>query len=136
MCFNRKNICVDRSAAPGFIQKGAYLGACEQPRKVSNNSMLNANSTQQSVSIAAYPNPLADHVTISFKEFQSVPAIFRIYDMNGRLISTLYNKETEKNIIHTLDFSAGKLSSGAYILRLQTSEGVAQKKIVLRREVN
>jgi len=49
------------------------------------------------------------------------------------LISTLYNKETEKNINHTLNFSAGKLSSGVYILRLQTSEGVAQEKIVLRR---
>ncbi len=133
MCFNGKNICVDRSAAPGFIQKGAYLGACEQSRKVSNNSMLNANSTQQPVSITAYPNPFTDHVTISFKASQSGPAILRIYDLNGRLISTLYNKETEKNINHTLNFSAGKLSSGVYILRLQTSEGVAQEKIVLRR---
>jgi len=134
MCFNGKNICVDRSAASWFIQKGAYLGACvQQPRKVSNNSLSDANKAQQFASITAYPNPFAGHVTISFKASQSGPAILCVYDLNGRLISTLYNKEAGKNVTHTIHFNAGKLSQGVYILRLQTNSGVVQEKIILSR---
>lgn len=133
MCFNGKNICVDRSAASGFIQKDAYIGACEQQQKVSSNSLSNANNAQQAVSITASPNPFSDHVTISFKVSQSVPANLSIYDLNGRLVSTLFNKKMEKNILHTIRFDASKLSAGVYICKLQTNAGIAMQKIVLRK---
>jgi hypothetical protein len=133
ICFNGKNICVDREGAPALIQKGAYLGKCSQSENLASSSSINANSRLQSVSLNTYPNPFTDHTTISFKVTQTGVASLRVYDLNGRLVSTLYNKMTEKNNTQSVNFEAGKLSQGLYLVRLQTSEGVVQQKILLRR---
>jgi len=134
ICIGEKNICVDRSAAPGFMQKGAYLGGCEQQtQKAATNSITNARTRPQPVIISAYPNPFNDHATISFETFETGIANLRVYDLNGRLVSTLYNKQSEKNVIHTVNFNGSKLSPGVYLIRLQSDEGISQQKIVLSR---
>jgi hypothetical protein len=133
VCFNGKNICVDRQGVPSLIQKGAYLGGCTQSDNVTSSSLMNVNSESQSVSLNTYPNPFTNHATISFKVAQTSFVSLQVYDLNGRLISTLYNTTTEKNDTQKVNFEAGKLSSGMYIIRLHTSEGVVQQKIVLRR---
>jgi hypothetical protein len=53
--------------------------------------------------------------------------------MHGRLMSTLFNQVTEKDVIHTVNLNAGKLSAGVYICRLQTNAGVTQQQLVLRK---
>jgi D-alanyl-D-alanine carboxypeptidase len=134
ICFNGKNICVDRAAAPAHIKKGAYLGGCtQQTGKSSDNLEANVKTVTQPVSINAYPNPFSNHITLTFKVVQSSFANLSIYDMNGRLVSTLFNKEAEKNITYTTNFNAAKLPAGVYVCRLQTNVGIAQQKIVLRR---
>src|SRR5206468_10026160 len=97
ICFNGKNICVDRAAAPTLIKKGAYLGECiQQVGNSINNSEANVKTGAQPVSINAYPNPFSNHITLTFKVTKSGLANLSIYDVNGRRVSTLFNKEAEK----------------------------------------
>jgi D-alanyl-D-alanine carboxypeptidase len=133
VCFNGKNICIDRSAAPVFIQRGAYLGICSQSQSVISNSSTNAKTTAQALSMSAYPNPFTNHITLSFRVSQTGHANLRVYDMNGRLISTLLDKETEKGAAYTINFDSAGLAAGIYLARLQTNEGITQQKIVLRK---
>ncbi len=133
MCFNGKNICVDRNAAPGFIQKGAYIGSCEQFEKAADNTKSEASNMQSSILLNAFPNPFTNNVTLSFKLLQQTHVNLGIYDMNGKLLATLYNAASQKNILNTVNFNASKLSAGVYICRLQTDQEVVQQKIVLKR---
>ena len=70
---------------------------------------------------------------LSFNVSQTGFANVTIYDMSGRLITTLFNGEAEKDVMHQISFDAGKLSAGIYICRLQTVTGVMQQRIVLRK---
>lgn len=131
LCYNGNAICVDRSAAPSFIQKGAYLGSCEAAKKIVENAA--ANSIESSILLNVFPNPFANQITFSFKTPQQILVNLGIYDLNGRLIATLLNSTVVKNSLQTIHYNASKLPSGVYTCRLQTGSEVVQKKIVLRK---
>ncbi len=135
VCFEGKNVCVDRSAAPALIQKGAYLGGCTQPvLKAESNTITNAQiQGQLQYKLTAFPNPFTNHVTLSFRVIQPGPANLRIYDMNGKLVSTLFNGVAGKSVIQQVNWEVGNLPAGIYISRLQTANGVSEQKLVLRR---
>jgi D-alanyl-D-alanine carboxypeptidase len=133
VCFNGKDVCVDRSAAPVFIQKGAYLGTCNQSQNLINNSSMNAKTASQPLTMSTYPNPFTNHITLSFRVSQTGHVNLRVYDMNGRLISTLLDREAEKGTAYTINFDGTGLPAGAYLVRLQTNQGITMQKIVLRK---
>jgi D-alanyl-D-alanine carboxypeptidase len=133
VCFNGQNICVDRSGAAALVRKGAVLGACTQQVQKSITNSSDIKSIQQAAFISAYPNPFTSHVTLSFKVPDAGPVNLSLYDMNGRLISTLYSKDAQKNVVHTVSFESKGLAAGVYIARLQTKESVMQQKIILKR---
>jgi hypothetical protein len=134
VCFNGNTICVDRSAAPGLIQQGAYLGPCVQSvNKSGNISAVSASNSQSTTTINAYPNPFVSHVTLSFKVPQQGLVNLSVYDINGKLVSTLLNSVSGKDVLHTVDFDGSRLSSGVYMCRLQTGTSVTQQKLVLRK---
>jgi hypothetical protein len=119
---------------PILIKKGAYLGGCTpQIGNSINNLEANVKTVDQPVSINAYPNPFSNHITLTFKVTKSGLANLSIYDMNGKLVSTLFNKKAEKDILYTTNFNATKLAASVYLCRLQTNAGIAQQKIVLRK---
>src|SRR6185503_17615939 len=69
VCFIGKILCIDRSAADGFIKKGAYLGGCGQTSsKPGNKQPVSQNNTlgKQNL-ITASPNPFVNSITLSFK---------------------------------------------------------------------
>jgi len=69
-----------------------------------------------------YPNPFNPSTTIEFAIPKSGKYSLKIYDILGRELTTLINKEISAGI-HKVDFNAGKFASGVYIYRL-TGENV------------
>jgi hypothetical protein len=54
-----------------------------------------------------------------------------VYDVRGRLISTLIDGEKQAGVYHQAVFLANNLSSGTYLVRLQFLEQTLQRKIIL-----
>ena len=135
VCFKGKNMCIARPAAPGFIKKGAYLGACDQVlSKLESKPTIDVQSKlEKQNTITVSPNPFTNQVTLSFKVAQSGPVNLRVYDLNGKLVADIFNSVAQKGIIQKVNFDGGKWPAGIYISRLQTASGVTEQKIVRSR---
>ena len=132
VCFKGKNLCIDRSAAPGFIEKGAYLGACDEALSKSESKPVISEQSKLNA-ITASPNPFTNNITLSFKVSQSGPVSLRVYDLSGKLVSTLFNGIAEKGIVQKANFDGSKLPAGIYISRMQTASGLIEQQIVRSR---
>ena len=138
ICFRDKNLCLARPFASWFIFHGASLGKCVEcsvPNTNSNvelNSKLKISETAQST-LAAFPNPFINTVSFSFKATESGPASLRLYDMNGKLVATIFNGFVRKGPVQKVNFDGSKLPAGMYISRLQTASGFTEQKIVRSR---
>jgi hypothetical protein len=75
-----------------------------------------------------YPNPTSDLLNIVLPgELADQPASVKLYGINGNLV---YQEEIFGN--STLQLSGLNLTSGVYLLRIQTESLVLTKKIVYR----
>ncbi|MEJ2051863.1 MAG: T9SS type A sorting domain-containing protein, partial [Calditrichota bacterium] len=77
-----------------------------------------------------YPNPFNPTTKIKFALPKSAPTKIIIYDLLGREIQTLINKELEAGY-HDIDLDASNLTSGIYFYRIQSGEFVSTKKMML-----
>lgn len=81
-----------------------------------------------------YPNPFNPSTIISYQLPVSSKVVLKIYDMLGREIETLVNKEQPAGKYSVSFNSASKgnsLASGVYLYRLQAGSSVETKKMVL-----
>ncbi len=77
-----------------------------------------------------YPNPFNPATTINYSVPKSSLVIIKVYDILGREVETLLN-ETKRAGNYSLEFNAGKLSSGVYFYRMQAGSFAAVKKLIL-----
>ena len=111
ICFRGKNLCLPRPLASWFIFHGASLGKCVEcsaPIANSNsnvelNSKLQISAAAQNT-LGAFPNPFNNTVSFSFKVTESGPASLRLYDMNGKLLATIFNGFVQKGHIAKSEF--------------------------------
>ncbi len=124
-----------RQTASLFNKRVAYLGGCNTPSDKPNNRTLIAqkNHLPEAASLSAAPNPFTDHTQLTFMVPATGPVTFELYDLNGRLITTLYTGVAQKGTVQQVILRAGTLPPGIYITRLQTTAGVNQQKLILRR---
>ena len=82
-----------------------------------------------------YPNPFNPSTTISYSLPQSGFVQLKVYDMLGREVTTLVNKEqTSGN--YKIEFNASNLTSGVYFYRLQSGSFAETKKLIFLRYTN
>lgn len=96
--------------------------------KADNNSVVKSFALEQN-----YPNPFNPVTVINYQipeNNSAVPVELKIYDMLGREVATLVNKEQNSGRYQAI-FNAGSLSSGMYIYRLQAGSYVETKKMQL-----
>ncbi len=79
-----------------------------------------------------YPNPFNPATRITFTLAQAGAVRLQVYDIRGRLISTLLD-DTRPAGHHSVAFNAGQFPSGVYVYRLEASEGVRTKRMSLVR---
>lgn len=75
-----------------------------------------------------YPNPFNPSTKISFTLPEMSEVSLRVYDINGRLVSTLSDNEMYRHGSHTLSFDAGNLASGMYLYRI-AAKGLYTNKV-------
>ena len=79
-----------------------------------------------------YPNPFNPSTRISYQLPVSSHVNLKVYDILGNEVATLVDEEKEAGN-YEVEFSSANLASGIYIYRLQTSEFIDTKKMVLLR---
>ena len=77
-----------------------------------------------------FPNPFNSTTTISYGLDKSAPTRLEIYDLSGRLVDSLVD-ECMAGGIYKAVWQADGLASGLYFIKLQTTEQVVFRKIML-----
>jgi len=77
-----------------------------------------------------YPNPFNPSTTIRFSLPKETQLKINIYNMLGELVETLA-EGIYKAGYHKVTFNASTLSSGAYIYRIESTDFVQTKKMIL-----
>ena len=92
------------------------------------NSIIETNTYKFSV----YPNPVSSATTISFSLAQSAKVSLRVFDLNGRLITTLANEEMQAGA-HEIKWNTTSkpVPSGVYLLRIEADKYVMTRKITV-----
>ncbi len=77
-----------------------------------------------------YPNPFNPTTVIKYSLPEVSNVKLKVYDMLGREIKTLVNKEQSAGV-YTVEFNATNLSSGVYFYRVEAGNFIATKKLLL-----
>jgi hypothetical protein len=76
-----------------------------------------------------YPNPFNPTTQIKYSIAKSSHVSLKIFDILGRVVSELVNKEQDPGQ-YTVDFNASKLASGVYFYRIESGSFVSVKKMM------
>ncbi len=77
-----------------------------------------------------YPNPFNPSTVIGFSLIKSGKISLKVYDILGREVADLINRELGAGY-HSVLFNASGLSSGVYFYKLETNEHSTIKKMIL-----
>jgi hypothetical protein len=78
----------------------------------------------------SYPNPLCKSATISFSLSESQKVSLKIFDVSGRLVSTLADKTFDAGE-NELVWNAAEVNAGIYFLRFQSGENMQTEKLIV-----
>ncbi|MEP2011452.1 MAG: T9SS type A sorting domain-containing protein [Balneola sp.] len=78
-----------------------------------------------------YPNPFNPSTTIQFGLPEQSAVSLEVFDILGRKVATLLNKETRTAGRHSIRFDGRALASGVYLYRLRAGKSVIIKKLTL-----
>jgi hypothetical protein len=101
-----------------------------------NGTGLEKDGTDQTERITEYkleqnyPNPFNPVTTITYQIKEKGFTTLKIYDLLGKLVTTLVNEEKE-NGKYSVEFNASKLSSGVYIYEMRSGNFLATKKFIM-----
>jgi large repetitive protein len=83
------------------------------------------------VTLAAWPNPTAHKSTINFNVPFGGQVMLEVFNMDGKLIETLYRGEVMAGQDYYLPFNAESLSNGIYLYKLTTEKSTYIDKLML-----
>jgi hypothetical protein len=78
-----------------------------------------------------YPNPFSSQTKIQFSLGSASNAELDLYDLQGRLLKAIASGNFDAGD-YTFQLNKADLSEGIYILQLKTSDGIADKKIIIQ----
>jgi len=81
-------------------------------------------------SFSVYPNPFNPITTLEFALPRAGHVEISLYDLTGRLVETLMNKELPEGV-HRISLDGSELPAGMYFVRMSSREFAGIKKIVL-----
>jgi hypothetical protein len=80
-----------------------------------------------------YPNPFNPETMLRFSVAKdNTPISLSVYNLKGQLLRTLVHAPTKAGE-HSVLFNAADLSSGVYLCRLQSPDGIQTKKLILNK---
>ncbi|SMO43753.1 T9SS type A sorting domain-containing protein [Gracilimonas mengyeensis] len=105
----------------GFLGDGLVTDVEEKESSLPTSIKLNQN----------YPNPFNPTTQISFSLPKTQQVSLKVYDLLGREVATLAERQTFSAGMNSLNFDASSLSSGIYIYRLVSADVTLTKKMTL-----
>lgn len=78
----------------------------------------------------AYPNPFNAVVQLSFGLPEAAKVRINLFDLEGRLVETLYNAEC-KTGVHTISWNGENVVSGSYLIRMEAGGFKTSKLVTL-----
>jgi hypothetical protein len=78
-----------------------------------------------------YPNPFNPSTKIEFTLLEDGFTTLKIYDILGREVAVLVNRNLNAGILHQVEFNASKLTSGLYFSVLKSGNQKIVKKMML-----
>lgn len=87
-------------------------------------------STPQQFSLSVYPNPFNPITTISFDLPRAMQTQLRIFDVTGRIVTTLADERFSAGS-YSFRFDGGPYPSGVYFARLQADNQQKTQKLIL-----
>ncbi len=80
--------------------------------------------------LSSYPNPFNPSTTLSFQVAESDMIRITLYDLSGKDVMTVFNGHKQQGQ-HEVSINGDLLSSGTYLVRMQTSKSVDSHVITL-----
>jgi hypothetical protein len=116
----------------GFtIRDYAYNSVPNQRIFFDPNIYTGVIEIQPGSNISIVPNPFSHSTTVRFQLLKKEKASLKIFDLNGKLITTLVDNIIEMGG-HQMEINADKMNAGIYILQLQTSNLLKTEKLVVK----
>ncbi|RYD83692.1 MAG: T9SS type A sorting domain-containing protein [Sphingobacteriales bacterium] len=143
VCHNGNTICIAASAVPSHLSNHGsdYIGACQSNGKketsFTEDEQENASMEEETAFIAgrltAYPNPFSSNATIEFSITKDQFASLEIYNVEGKLVKSLFNGDLSANTVYKVNVDAGDMKANMYFARLTTGSQVQHIKLILVR---
>lgn len=119
------NDCKVRKALNASIAKNV------NQELLSNNTRKQTIATDDFIIIGIYPNPMENEGNIHYLVNRNTKIIISLYDLNGKLIQRLQNKDVVKGI-YNLSFNASGIESGNYVVAIETENIKVSRKIIIK----
>ncbi|MBC8044964.1 MAG: T9SS type A sorting domain-containing protein, partial [Rhizobacter sp.] len=78
-----------------------------------------------------YPNPFNPITTIKYELPEDVIVSLQVYDMAGRKVAVLVDKQAQKAGVYEAKLEASRLASGVYLYRLKAGPYFKTRKLVV-----
>ncbi|MDR1847774.1 MAG: T9SS type A sorting domain-containing protein [Bacteroidales bacterium] len=126
--------------APGAIYaatygKGlyAYFGdtVAQLDSVVSIDDINRYVAENSSVKLDIYPNPAQKETSINYYLPTDTKVSFKLYDLNGRLISTM-ERGSHRAGHYTMQMNCRNLNKGIYMVQILTRNGVSTAKLIVQ----
>lgn len=110
-----------------YISTGGYQGSQVFTNHSINSiqvsgPVLSLNEFEMNAKIQIFPNPMSNNVKIDFQDLENVS--IEVLDVNGRMLCT-QKLNYNSNVINIED-----LSSGIYIFKINSNQGVSIRNVV------
>lgn len=105
---------------------GCYL--TEETVSVKTKSIEILPEVEQA-ELKVYPNPFSERLKFEFVSPIDAAARIDIYDLNGRLVRTVFNGMAEEGVSYKADFTPEAIISGMYIYRIILGDQVFTGKV-------
>lgn len=79
--------------------------------------------------LIAYPNPMVDGTAVEFEVSEQAKTTVEVINMQGQVVSHLYNGNAEPGNKYSVFLDASKLNNGIYFLRMVNGSEIINKKI-------
>jgi hypothetical protein len=117
--------------SPGDYQWRVRCGCSQNPLIAGPFSAWQNFSVGSGISLNSSPNPTEGHSEVSFSMSHEGSATLEVYDLNGRLIESLYSGQVVADISYRVHFDGSRLPKGIYVYRLTTGSEVEIEKFVI-----
>lgn len=83
--------------------------------------------------LTSYPNPTTGNSNVVFSASTNGKTQIEVYDMNGRLVKSLFDQETNAGQEYRIEYDGNALPNGVYIYKMTDKTGVTIDKFMIAR---